>query len=375
VRIKNENTIKNAETKHFTAFKMPGAKEELEKLCYSAAYSMYEEFLPKRIKERLETELSHIRCHDYESHYILAKRISDKCREIGALKIMGGCVGNSFVAYLLGISDVNPLPPHGYCCRCKNVEFLDEAEYQSGFDIKRIQSDEFLCFDCDNLLSFDGHNLPCEFFMDLDGSKTPDFNFFIEPDRCDEILQFTNGIIEDYVLKECSAGKYLIIPDDTEFQENASETVNYFDKIGIYPSLSLEKLKYIEEDTGRRIIEKANPQSFSDFVKVYGLIYGTGTWKGNAEKLIDDGCELKKCIAFREDIMQMLIKYGIERKAAFDITEIIRKGKGYALSEEKKVLMKERGIPQWYIESMQKIKRIFPKAQAIEMVMLYLKLI
>lgn len=218
-------------------------------------------------------------------------------------------------------------------------------------------------------------NLPCEFFMDLDGSKTPDFSFFIEPDRCDEIVQFTNEILGNYVLKEYSVGKYLIVPDDMKFRENASETVNYFDKIVIYPSSSLEKLKYIEEDTWRRIIERANPQSFSDFVKVYGLLHGTGTWEDNAEKLIEDDCELKKCIAFREDIMQMLIKYGIERKTAFDITEIIKKGKGYSLSEEKKVLMKERGIPQWYIESMQKIKHVFPKAQAIEMVMLYLKLI
>jgi len=58
--------------------------------------------------------------------------------------------------------------------------------------------------------------------------------------------------------------------------------------------------------------------------------------------------------------MLNLIHYGLPNKTAFKIMEDVRKGKG--LKEEYEQIMREKKVPDWYIESCKKIKYMFPKA-------------
>ena len=60
--------------------------------------------------------------------------------------------------------------------------------------------------------------------------------------------------------------------------------------------------------------------------------------------------------------MTQLIYWGLPNKAAFDIMEKVRKGRG--LSEEQEDLMREKKVPDWYIDSCKKIKYMFQKAHA-----------
>lgn len=55
------------------------------------------------------------------------------------------------------------------------------------------------------------------------------------------------------------------------------------------------------------------------------------------------------------------------RKAAFSIMEFVRKGKGNRLKDVGEFdtkEMREKGVPEWYIESIQRIRYLFPKAHA-----------
>jgi len=61
--------------------------------------------------------------------------------------------------------------------------------------------------------------------------------------------------------------------------------------------------------------------------------------------------------------MGNLIHKGVEKKTAFKIMENVRKGKG--LKPEEVAVMKEHDVPEWYIDSCQKIKYMFPKAHAV----------
>lgn len=123
----------------------------------------------------------------------------------------------------------------------------------------------------------------------------------------------------------------------------------------------------------RGILEKTRPTTFSELVTISGLSHGTDVWLGNAESLIDAGvCRLSEVIGCRDDIMVELMAYDLDAKMAFTIMESVRKGKG--LKDEWIKEMKAHKVPDWYIESCQKIKYMFPKAHAVAYVTMAIRI-
>ncbi len=119
----------------------------------------------------------------------------------------------------------------------------------------------------------------------------------------------------------------------------------------------------------RKILFKTKVSSFSDLVSVSGLSHGTNVWTGNAEELIKEkNLKLKDLISCRDDIMVMLISRGIDPLKSFQIMEKVRKGGG--LTDEEELLLTSNKIEQWYIDSLKKIKYMFPKAHATAYVMM-----
>ena len=116
------------------------------------------------------------------------------------------------------------------------------------------------------------------------------------------------------------------------------------------------------------LLTVCRPESFTDLVKTIALSHGTGTWRDNAEKLLETGvCPLSGVIGSREDVYYTLQSYGLDAEFAFRIMELVRKGgAGKRLSPEDEARMREHGIPGWYIDSCKKIRYLFPKAHAAE---------
>ncbi len=129
-------------------------------------------------------------------------------------------------------------------------------------------------------------------------------------------------------------------------------------------------------DLVREIADKVFPARFSDLVKILGFAHGKNVWIGNGETLAGTVCYPENVIAHRDDVMLTLLRHGIDRKTAFDMAEMVRKGEaGKHLSEEQEVTLLNHGIPAWYIDSMKKISYLFPKAHSTEYAMNYLRMI
>ncbi|MBR1989682.1 MAG: PolC-type DNA polymerase III, partial [Firmicutes bacterium] len=119
----------------------------------------------------------------------------------------------------------------------------------------------------------------------------------------------------------------------------------------------------------RGMLDDIKPDKFADLVRMSGFSHGTDVWLNNAQDYIRDGtATMREVISTRDDIMNYLILKGIENKTSFQIMEDVRKNR--PLKDEQLAVMKEHGVPQWYIDSCIKIQYMFPRAHAVAYVMM-----
>jgi hypothetical protein len=159
---------------------------------YCSAYA----FLPKRgIEEMLEKELWDARQNKYGKEPEIYKRVRqewtalleiDAIVELAAVYefvtwlkhhkhpyLLVRSAASGMVPYLLGLHDVNPLPPHSYCPTCQKVIWRDD--YKDGFDLLPV-----VCPECGGRMQGDGHNLVWQEYASY--GRVPTYVFYLPND-------------------------------------------------------------------------------------------------------------------------------------------------------------------------------------------------
>ena len=302
-------------------------------------------------KKYLEEEINNVIKHDQAIRLLIAYDIVMYLKKNKYSYIFRGNINSSYIAYELGISNVD----------CYELNIIPEQCY--GFDYNYNYS---ICFNVSNkaqskVLKYIDRTYGDKLFRmySIDSSGNISLNAVYRLYVIDDTKEYKTKIIyQDGIGYKCLSAEDVskdnniikIIPfghfqndliDDTLklIKKHNNVTINYdnfnnLDKSKYinqscnYSKLNLDKLFCFEfsNDNINELIKKLKPKTYNDLVKICSLHHSSGSWD-------DNQTDIDNLIATRDDVCDYLINNSFNKEEAFNISEMVRKGKFKEISE------------------------------------------
>ena len=343
----------------------------------------------------------------YMRYLELLSRVRDVANQKGEHVSIKGTAGASFIAYLLGVNDINPLPRHEYCPLCHTIKFTGSG---TPYDNAPIRCS------CGSVIKTDGHNIPFELNMKSVLSERiqlcVSYAFYndVKAMICDEMWDKTIVTLKD---GDISPTWFCILDKDTNECGNYTlrgnrEIFIHYPRITLVPEKMLDKYRELEKITGfkmkdvgfdeqstaffyfmdldiqgipyfdndfmREAWNIVGPRSYDDLLKLIGFAHSTNIWKNNAEVLFNEHkMSLREIPAFREDLYEM-ISERLRRKGvynegfAYEVTDKATRGyyaKTGGVDEDTMSALLNIGFDLDFVFFLSDINYMFTKSQGV----------
>lgn len=391
-------------------------KKEIIEIAKKRLKDLYGEKPPVRIINRFKQEELMLTEHKMLLWIGFSGKLQEQLeKENMYFEIRDPQMNASFIAWLINSMSINPLPAHYYCPVCKKVEFVAEAKCgidlpskkcscgnyykKDGFGIDAINmypllagNEIYVSKHATEIVKkclyeyFEGYGVVKQVCIDREG---------IVVCSNDQYKITKYGVFSDEISSKYPEDIITIRPEDYFELINEAAVINIIEnEEEILCSQDLRNMEFTEqqiklyleqvveqgifndcrgEGNMEKVITHMSNPKFSDLISAWGLLMSTGTWKGNAEFLYEQGIPLSELISCREDVCAYLYnKFNANccenpSGIVFEIKEAVRKGKytNNRMPTEVENLLLECNVPEWYVESMKKILYLFSKTNII----------
>lgn len=306
---------------------------ELKQIIDNRLMELYQNVVPEEVKKRIKEELNMIENNKIEYQYLLVYQISEKAKSDGKIMIDRVC-GSSFIAYILGITFVNPIDYYiTYESEFKPITF--DLEFADDYFPVILDYIKEICknkgIKIDKVEDLKKHNIY--------------LNTFSTAYLLEQLEEKTNKRREDIDINDSIIYAHLMNRDTSLLENFEMELVEYMQ------SKYLQSIKCIIH---LAIVLSLSHSTISDKLEIINPIMYYPI--------------------FREDIYDFLKLCGVERELAYEIMNFIAKGNHHNHKEKWDYyisIMKEHEVDDKYIDYCFKIHYLYPKSYSVNRAILY----
>ena len=372
-------------------------KDGLWKQAHHALRVRYGEALPVGVLNRYLSEFEALRMTDAILCFELLRRISVRAAETGEHVRAKGAIGSSFIAFVMGATEVNPLKAHTFCPNCRRFEWAGGV--RCGWDIP-----EKRCA-CGTPLLRDGHDVPFAPLQETVHCLRLDLS--VSYGGCKTVRETVRSFFADVPVVTLRRKAYPKLETLVAVTENIPGLTDGqtlpFEEYGILlrncpavtlmPDADLDALRRLEADTGiscraavfavpevleavragetqgvpelcsakfRAILGTSPSPTFHDVIQALGLLHGGGD--------THDGLPLADAVAYRDDIFTKIQSRmdgpsGFAYKVMHDVSRGVYARGG--MSAELQKQLSALGFDERFTNSLAESRFMYPKAHGV----------